>query len=587
MKDLLSLLPYLKKYRAGIALGMVFVVITNAFATVTPWILGRTVDVIGWMIGMEYVIPLILLFMLIVTLEGIARYYMRRVLIGISRELEYDIRNNLFAKVQTYSQEVFNRIRTGEIMSRATNDISNVRMVLGPGIMYSFTTVTMLVFVLTVMFSISWFLTLLALVPLPILTVVILRISRRLHQRYSKVQEDLAELTTVVQENISGIRVVKGHCREDSEIDNFIGRSDSLRGSNLAAARLYAGFRPFMMIIAGASTVIILYFGGRMVIEGAITLGDLVAFFAYLGLLIWPMTSLGWVINMFQRGAASMGRINGLMAVEPQITDPPAPRKIETVDGAVTFRNINFRYSEDGPLVLKDINLEVAPGRTIAVVGPTGAGKSTLLRLVPRLWDPEAGAVLLDGGDVRDLDLRNLRRHIGYVPQETFLFSETVAENIAFGAGDGETNRDAVTRAAEVSKLSNDVQEFKHGYDTLLGERGINMSGGQKQRTAIARALAGNPRILLLDDCLSAVDTNTEREILEGLRRELEGRTALIVSHRMSSIMDADLIVVMQEGRITERGSHAELLERDGVYADLFHKQQLTEALEELEQRAQ
>lgn len=580
MKHLLRLLPYLKKYRSGVIAGLFFVVTANMLAAFLPWLLGRIVDVIGWSIGMDYVTPLIGFFLLLVLIEGVLRYYMRKVLIGISRWIEYDLRNDLFTHVQTFSLSIFARIRTGTIMSRATNDIGNVRMALGPGIMYTFETLVTLVFALAIMINISPFLTLMTMLPMPLLTGLILFTSKVLHQRYSTIQKSLAELTTVVQENVSGIRVVKGHCRESGEIHSFLKESDKLRESNLSAARFFSGFIPLMMAFAGLITVIILYYGGVMVIQKEISLGDLVAFFAYLGLLIWPMTSIGWVINIFQRGAASMKLINELMAESSEISDALDAEELQKISGAIRFNGISFSYGADEPAVLHDIELEIKPGQTVAVVGPTGAGKSTLLKLIPRLYDSQLGSVTVDGRDVRRIKLDSLRSAIGYVPQETFLFSETVAENIAFGAHGEQIDRAGIERAAEISKLNKDIESFKKGYDTILGERGVNMSGGQKQRTAISRALVGNPKILLLDDCLSAVDTNTEREILEGLRKELRDRTAIIVSHRMSSIMDADQIVVLQEGRITERGTHVELLNLKGRYADLWYKQQLSEELE-------
>lgn len=579
MKDLSRLLKYLSDYKGKIFFGCVFLLIANALAAFSPWVLGRIVDAIGWKIGMEFVNPLIIGFMAIVLLEGFSRFFMRRVLIGVSRHIENDLRNDFYSKTLTLSASVFNKIRTGEIMSRATNDLGNVRMVLGPGIMYTFNTISTLVFVVFVLLNVDLDLTWMALLPLPVLSFVILIVSRLMHQRFTVVQNKLAELTTVVQENISGIRVVKGHCREKGEIESFQIKSDELKEGNLSVSRIFAAFLPFMMMISGISSVVILFFGGEMVSRGEISLGDLVSFFAYLGILVWPMSSLGWVTNLFLRGAVSMKRINEIMDIEPDIKDAPEAGEITALDKEIALENVSFKYENDGPEVLKNISIRINKGETIAIVGPTGSGKSSLLKLIMRIYDPTSGKVTIDGRDIRNIKVSALRHLIGYVPQETFLFSESVADNISIGSHGAEVSRKEIEHAAEVSLLSQDISSFNDGYDTMLGERGINMSGGQKQRTAIARALVGGTPLLLLDDCLSAVDTNTEQKILSGLKKEMSDRTAFIVSHRLTSIMDSDRIIVLDDGRIIEEGNHNTLLENGRLYANLWKKQQLTQEL--------
>jgi ATP-binding cassette subfamily B multidrug efflux pump len=571
------LLPELRPHRSRLALGLLCLAATTAFSVANPWVLRHAIDDLAVAVTREKLRQYAGLVLLLVTLEGVFRYLMRMILIGISRDVEYDLRNRVFHRFTLLPPVYYQRNRIGELMSRASNDMSAVRMVLGPGIMYTANTVATFGGAVTLMAAISPRLTLLALLPLALVSWLVRHYGRQIQQRYEEVQAQLADMNALVQENLAGARVVRAYAQEAHEEARFAAANEDYVARNRRLIHITGIVYPGIQFLMGMGSLTVLWLGGRMVVAGAMSLGAFVAFGVYLAMLNWPMIALGWVVNLFERGEASSMRIHAILDAPVEIRDE-APEDVREIGGSVELRGLTFAYP-DGPVVLHDLDLAVPAGTTVAIVGPTGSGKTTLVSLVARLYDPPPGSLFVDGHDVRRIPLAVLRGAVGFVPQESFLFSDTVLGNVAFGAT-GEDAAARALRAAETAQLAKDVRDFPDGFETAVGERGITLSGGQKQRAALARAIAISPRILVLDDALSAVDTETEERILEGLREVRRGRTTFLVSHRVSTVKDADLIVALRDGRIVERGTHDELVAAGGFYADLHRRQLLEEEIE-------
>jgi ATP-binding cassette, subfamily B, multidrug efflux pump len=592
-KNLSPLFPYLRKYQLTFWIGALFVLCNNGVWILFPLVIRRAIDDLNLGVTRHKLLTYSALLLAVAGTKAIFQFLTRWILIGVSREIEFDLRNDLFTHLERLSYSFYQRTRTGDIMARATNDLNAVRMLAGPGIMYSANTVVFTAGALVFMLSISPRLTLFAFLPLPVVSIVVQYFGRKIHERFERIQAMFSNISAKAQENFSGARLIRAYVQEQAEIESFERENTEYIARSLKLVRLMGMLWPTLETLLGIAIVIVLWIGGREVLLHRISVGSFVAFNTYMVQLTWPIISLGWVINIFQRGTASMGRIQNLLAEQPEVTDAavPATGAPTEVGGEIEFRNLSFHYghtliaAERGmgqvhgdEAVLKNINLRVPEGTSLAIVGPTGSGKSTLVSLIPRIYDAAEGAVLIDGRPIREFPLAVLRRNIGFVPQETFLFSDTIRENIAFGA---ERATDAeIRRAAEAANIADEIESFPDGYNTLVGERGLTLSGGQKQRTAIARALIRSPRILVLDDALASVDTQTEDRILNHLREIMQGRTTIFISHRVSTVRNADRIAVLHDGEIVEYGTHAELIERNGYYTELYNKQLLEEELE-------
>jgi ATP-binding cassette subfamily B multidrug efflux pump len=596
-KSMRPLLPYLKRYRWGFVAGVFCIFLSNGAWVLLPQVIRHAVDDLNTGVTPEKLRHFALQMLEVAAVRGIFLFLTRWIVIGISRDIEFDLRNDLFAHLETLSYSYYQRMRTGDIMARVTNDLNAVRMLLGPAIMYSANTFVFTAGALSFMVLISPKLTFYAFLPLPVVSVVIQHFGRRIHERFERIQAMFSDISARAQENFSGARVIRAYVQEEAEIASFESANQEYIARSLKLVRLMGMLWPTLELMLGLAMVLVLWMGGREVIHGqttvvlvsylktkttlllpgSVTVGDFAAFNIYMLQLTFPVIALGWVVNIFQRGTASLIRLNEILQEQPEIKDEAAARDRQVI-GEIEFCGLNFAYN--GKPVLHDLNLRIPAGTSMAIVGPTGSGKTTLVNLIPRIYDAAPGMVLVDGRPIREFSLASLRKNIGFVPQETFLFSDRIRENIALGV-ESATDQE-IHEAAEAANIAQDIESFPGQYQTMVGERGITLSGGQKQRTAIARALIRNPRILILDDALSSVDTHTEDKILNHLREVMQGRTTIFISHRVSTVRNADRIAVLHDGRIVESGTHDELLALNGYYSDLYNKQLLEEELAEV-----
>ncbi|GBD88959.1 putative multidrug resistance ABC transporter ATP-binding/permease protein YheI [bacterium BMS3Abin03] len=581
MKNLYKLKKYFIKYKKKLFFGFFFIVLSNMGTVYGVLILKDSINALKENVSPDILLKYGLMIVGAALFAGFFRFLIRETVIVVSREIEYDLRRDFWAHIQRLPLRYFQNNSTGNIMAHATNDINAVRMFLGPAVMYSVDTVTRLLLVLVILLILNAELTMYALLPLPLLSWLVYKVGKLIHEKFTVIQEKFSQLTTMVHENFSGIRIIKSYVREESEMKRYAIESKDYLKKKMNLVRIQAFLMPILFLITGISAVIVIWIGGIKVINNEMNLGEIAAFLVYLGLLIWPMIAFGWVINLVQQGEASMKRLNKIFAEPYEIEDTKlTDRSIKEIEGKIEFKNVAFRYGEHQPDILKGINLTIPKGSTIAVMGYTGTGKTSLVNLIPRLYDCTAGEVLIDGNNVKSIPLDVLRTKIGIVQQEPFLFSDTVKNNIGYGLKEIDDKR--IYTASAIAQFDKDVDQFPEKYDTIVGERGITFSGGQKQRCSLARALVIDPKIIILDDSFSAVDTRTEEEILQNLKRFMHGRTSIIISHRISTVKDADQIIVLSGGKIAEQGTHEELITLGGIYADLHYKQLLEEELKEL-----
>ncbi|MTI65933.1 MAG: ABC transporter ATP-binding protein [Firmicutes bacterium] len=575
-----TLKSFFLKHKWKYVLGIIWLIIVDVIQLIVPQILKKVTDLLeNNMINISGLLKYSFYIILTGIFIGIGRYFWRIYIMGTSRKLEYYIRNKLFKHLQSLSTNYFNKHKTGDLMAHATNDINAIRMALGPGIVMITDAIFITIAALIMMIKTTNLkLSLLALLPLPFLAFLIGKLGKLIHKRFKLVQESFSNLSDKAQENFAGIRVVKSYVQEKKEIEKFTEANQYNFDMNMNQIKIQGLFEPLVRFISGLSFLIVIWYGGILVISGDITLGEFVAFNSYLTLLVWPMMAIGWVINLLQRGAASMDRINKILSEKPEIIDSESTSSKSIIDGNIEFKNVSYKYLNTNKYVLKNINLKIPKGSTLGIVGKTGSGKTTLVNLLLRLYDINEGEILIDGLDIKDYTLKTLRENIGYVAQDNFLFSNTLKENISF-AYENEISATEIEKATKMTEVFDNIMDFPNKFDTFLGERGITLSGGQRQRTAMARAIIKDPNILILDDSLSAVDTQTEEKILNNLKDTMDKKTTIIIAHRISTVKDSDKIIVLDEGNIVEKGKHNELLENNGIYRDIYEKQLLEEKL--------
>ena len=584
MKNLLRLKKYFLRYRLKLLYGFVCIILTNIFAVYAPRFIGNAIDIMEKEFVMSEILFNIGLYIAFAALGSLFLFLVRQNIIVASRIIEFDLKNDYYAHLQTLSSDFYNKTSTGELIARGTNDLNAVRDFLGPGIMYSFNTFFRLFFAIIAMITISPWLTLLALFPAPFFSYAVYRIGKSIQKRTKSIQESYADITALLQENISGMRIIRNYTRETHETGRFQKLNEDYYSKNIALAKLQALFFAILTALLALSLIPVIWVGGINVVNGTMTIGDIAQFVIYVSMLSWPIVSIGWVTNIIQKASSAQTRLNEIFDEAPDITDDLATESLtKDVEGKIEFRNVSFCYpGNEQANVLSNISFIIEPGSKVAIVGATGSGKTSLVNLIPRLYDPQGGEVLLDGRNIKTIPLADLHHHIGFVPQMNFVFSDTIANNIDYGTATNSERLDSIIEASRIANLHHDIMDFPDGFETMLGEKGINLSGGQKQRTCIARALAWKPKLLILDDALSAVDTNTEAGIFEALLEKLPNTTLLLISHRISTVKNCDRIIVLQNGHIAETGSHEALLAKESIYAELYNQQLLEDEIQSI-----